>query len=218
MHSKTDVQWTPQDKTKIFELGQIFAGVVVGAILGIAGMIYNQGREMSHLEEVVSHLPQPEVTAPAISKSMPGDAENSADLPVRPTVKPEKLDNIIRREQKKSVKESWGEAAYQSFTEQDLNSFEERHVPAQIAAELRQDDEFLDVVNAIRALPPTDRQKLLIACRTPLHPTWAELGEISRKGQTVSGQTAEILIADAIVDLVQNLVKLPADQFKKLYT
>jgi hypothetical protein len=134
------------------------------------------------------------------------------------TGKPDKLRLIIQTEEKKYVKESYGEEAYQSFTQKDLDSFTKENRPAQIVAELEHNNEFLDVVHEIKVMPAAERQHLLDSCRELSHPKWGELGKISREGQTDAGQQAERMIATAVVAKVQQLLQLSDADFKRLYT
>ncbi|MDP6420784.1 MAG: hypothetical protein QF672_05595 [SAR202 cluster bacterium] len=57
----------------------------------------------------------------------------------------------------------------------------------------------------------------MISADKPLRRTWAELGRVSREGQTEAGQEAERMTATAIVNLVKELVILPQDGFGALY-
>ena len=134
-----------------------------------------------------------------------------------PKVDPKKLLEIIRQQQLNNVKESYGEWAYQCFTDDDLNRFVEKKIPSEIANQLKQNNQFLEVILAIKKLQPSKSQKLLDKCLKISRPTWAELGKISREGQTEAGQKAEKMIAKSIVDLVKELYKLPDDEIKKLF-
>jgi hypothetical protein len=63
---------------------------------------------------------------------------------------------------------------------------------------------------------PGAREKLLNEGMNTYKPTWALRKEISPNGQTEAGQKAERLIAEAIVDLVRELYKLPAEKLDAL--
>jgi hypothetical protein len=73
-------------------------------------------------------------------------------------------------------------------------------------------------VLTIKAMPPADRERLLESSRELSHPTWRELGRISREGQTDAGQKAERMIAEAVVADVERLLQLSDDEIRKLYT
>ncbi|MEO0248494.1 MAG: hypothetical protein ABIN58_02900 [candidate division WOR-3 bacterium] len=122
-------------------------------------------------------------------------------------VNPETLREIIEEQQRKNVRESYGIWAHQCFTDDDLNQFISSGQAARIALSLKGSKQFMAVVSALKKLPAKQRQKLLGSCRRPLRKTWAQLGRISSEGQTEAGQQAEKLIADAIVDLVEELIK-----------
>jgi hypothetical protein len=138
--------------------------------------------------------------------------------PTLSTVKPDKLIEIIREQQEKNVRLSYAEAASQNFSDLDLANFIKEKKPAKIAEELKRDNEFLDTVLAIKAMPATERQRLLERALTIYKPTWAQLGRIDPKGQTEAGQKAEKVIAETIVNLVRDLSKLTDADIRKLYT
>jgi hypothetical protein len=127
--------------------------------------------------------------------------------------KPEQIISIIQEQQRKNVKESWGELAQQGFTDDDLNRFVQTRTTERITDSLKRDPRFLDVVLAIRKMEPSKRSALLISAEKPLRPTWAELGRISSEGQTEAGQKVERMIATAIINFVKELVKIPDDKF-----
>jgi Domain of unknown function (DUF4145) len=127
-----------------------------------------------------------------------------ADLaPPCPGPAPEALADLIKGQQRLHVRESYGEAGHECFTDEDLRRFRQGEEAERIAGAMRGDSRFRAVLAAIRELPPVDRHLLLEGCRKPLRRTWAELGAITREGQTEAGQEAELLIATAIVALVK---------------
>jgi len=126
------------------------------------------------------------------------------------------LSDLIKEQQRNNVRESYGVWAQECFTWIDLKEFTSEHKPARIADGLKHTQDFVNVVLIIKAMPQDRQQALLKAARRPLRPTWAEIGEISRKGQTDAGQEAERLIANAIVDSVADLIRLPALEIQRL--
>jgi len=128
------------------------------------------------------------------------------------------LIEIIIKQQQDNVRESYGEAAGQNFSDQDFKEFIKKGIPKKIVDQLKTDNEFLDVVLAIKYMTPTERQKLLNKGLNTYKPTWAQLVRIDPKGQTEKGQQAEKMIAKAIVDLAKELSKLSDDDIRKLYT
>jgi len=190
----------------------VIGGVVIGAILGIAGTFYFQGQKLATLESQVEQLKnRPVETASSQSSSRPETSKSS-------TVKPEELLEIIKSQQKAEVKASSGESASTSFTTDDLKEFKRKNVPESVANKLKGDSHFIDVVLAIKQMEPTPRQKLLNQGMETYKKTFDQLGQVSREGQTNAGQEAEQLIAKAVVDLVKELYGLPVeklDEYRK---
>lgn len=125
----------------------------------------------------------------------------------------------IQKSQKKYVRESYGEWAHQCFTDLDYQAFLQGKRPQLIARNLKGNRKFMEAVIALKAMPEKERVRFIEGCRRPLRPTWAQLGRISREGQTVAGQQAELEIADAVAETVLELLKLSDDEiftvFKK---
>ena len=119
---------------------------------------------------------------------------------------------LIERLQKKYVRESYGELAHQCFTDIDYQAFTMDKRPQKIAQKLKGNREFMEAVLALKAMPEEERNQFVKRCRRPLRPTWAQLGRISKEGQTVAGQRAEIDIADAVADTVLNLLNLSNEE------
>jgi len=166
----------------------------------------------------VSWKTPPSSPSPSPVVSITPLTADGRSTPRPPNVRPDKLLEIIKQQQRLHVKESYGELANQCFTENDLRKFVSDRQATQIADELKRSNELLDIVQAVKAMAPTDRQNLLEAGLHTYKPTWEQLGKVDRQGQTVAGQNAEKMIAEAIVNLVKNLSKLSDDDLKKLYT
>jgi hypothetical protein len=124
---------------------------------------------------------------------------------------------IIQRAQKANVRPSFGEYAYQSFTDQDYRSFTEEGQAWKIAARLVRDRAFMEAVLALQQMPEEDAQSLLKSDRKPLHATWSQLGRISAAGQTEAGQRAELDIANAIVEIAVRLSALSHAQVEAIF-
>ncbi|MEW6211318.1 MAG: hypothetical protein AB1631_23335 [Acidobacteriota bacterium] len=122
-------------------------------------------------------------------------------------IKPETLREIIQAEQRRNVRESYGELAHECFTDIDLKEFLSEGRAAKIAARLKTSKRFLASVDTVKAMPEIERKRFLNSLRAPLRRTWAEMGRISSEGQTIAGQRAELAIANAIVDLVEALIE-----------
>jgi hypothetical protein len=190
--------------------GQIIGGVVIGAILGIAGTFYFQGQKLATLESQIEQLKnKPTETTSKEPSTSPVPSKSS-------TVNPQELLEIIKSQQKVEVKESRGESASQNFNREDLAAFKKKNVPKVVKERLRHDSHFIDVVLAIKQMEPTPRQNLLNTGLQTYKKTWAELGKVSSEGQTDTGQEAEQMIAKAIVDLVKELYSLSAEKLNEL--
>lgn len=117
---------------------------------------------------------------------------------------------IIQKQQRLNVCKSYGEWAQECFTWVDLNEFRRTGKLAQIAQALKGLKEIAQIVSSLEALPMSQRDSLPRTYRQPLRKTWAQLGRISPEGQTEAGQQAEMLIANAIVDMVRNHLGHPS--------
>jgi hypothetical protein len=161
--------------------------------------------------------PKPQV--PWEETSLVGDVcfvEPCQPAVITSTVSPEELLVVIKSQQQSEVKESYGEYRGQNFSDEDLKAFKEKNTPQAVAERLRRDGHFIDVVLAIKRMEPGARQQLLGVGVQTYRKTWAELGRMSREGQTEAGQEADRLIAKAIVDLVKELYNLPVEKLEKL--
>lgn len=167
-----------------------------------------------NVKELSMSLPQQDIDVLNKLTTMP------VPTPTQSTIKPEKLFEIIKSKQTEKVKLSTGEYAYNSFTDKNLQEFISQNIPSQVTSELKKDNGFLDVILVIKAMNPTDRQKLLEKGATTYKQTFEQFGSVdpTGKAQTVDGQKAERLIAEAIVNLVKDLIKLSEEEFKKLQT
>ena len=88
----------------------------------------------------------------------------------------------------------------------DYRYFVEDDVPGQIKKMLAKDQKFAAIVADIRQMSNAERSRLLYRAQRTYKATWKQIGCISRRGQTLAGQKAERLCAEAIVGLVkQNL-------------
>jgi hypothetical protein len=116
------------------------------------------------------------------------------------------LTEIVKQEQKKNVRESFGEKASECFTDVNLKAFHDSNTVSGIVRRLRRDPAFLAVVDKIRTLSEGQRTDVLASAESTYKPTWAELGRIDRLGQTDAGQAAEKEIAQGIVALAKEIL------------
>jgi hypothetical protein len=134
--------------------------------------------------------------------------------PVLP--KPDTLIEIILREQRNNVRESYGKLKGQNFSDLDLGEFIKAKTVELITERLKTEGEFLDLVLAIKRMEATERQKLSFRAANTFKRTWDQRGRVDKEGQTDAGQKAERMIAEGIVELVKELSRLSDDEIKKL--
>lgn len=126
-----------------------------------------------------------------------------------------KLSQIIKKQQKRYVKESCGTLDYQCFTEKDLERFKGNRTTTVVTNSLQQDISFWRVILWLKNLPTERKENMFEQAKETYKPTWAELGEVSCKGQTQAGQEAERMIADAVEKLARDLEKRPEQDILK---
>jgi hypothetical protein len=201
------------DNTTIRVIVCIF-GVLM---LAVAFQVYRSDQQPSVRDSNVAATSQPPAAFPAPNdtNSTHAGTPTPTQTPTRLLPKPHILIEIIVKKQQENVRESYGEAAGQNFSDQDLREFIRKEVPAQISRELKTDSEFLEVVLVIKHMDPIERQKLLNEGLNKYKRTWAQMGRIDREGQTEAGQTAEKMIAKTIVDLVKDLSKRSDDNLSQ---
>jgi len=129
--------------------------------------------------------------------------------------KPERLINIIEQVQREHVRDSIGTAPNECFTDSDLRVFRNNQIAAQSVGGLRNDQDFIAVVHAIKNMNTEEQLYLLDRGQKTYRRTWQELhlnpnissADELRKGQTVAGQEAERLIAEAVIQLVKQMIR-----------
>jgi hypothetical protein len=109
---------------------------------------------------------------------------------------------LVKRVQREHVRESFGEAGHECFTDDNLEEFQRNRIPETICDRLSINDGFIELVKDITNLEAREKSSILKELRTVYKPTWAEIGRISPEGQTDAGQEAERQIANAIADLI----------------
>lgn len=125
------------------------------------------------------------------------------DWPERTGRTPEQmLEDLIRLQQLKHVKQSTGEMAHEAFTDLDYEAFRAADVPQQIVSRLKGADDFAIVAAALRALPSERLAAGLLSARRIARPTWRQMGFIDAegRGQTEAGHFADLSVADAIAN------------------
>jgi hypothetical protein len=126
--------------------------------------------------------------------------------PAQVTVTGKDLHEIVQNVQRAMVRESWGEDSASCFTDLDLQEMRRSGLLNRLADRLRTDKVFLEALEKLRALPADERARALRESRVPMRQRWDQIGEISRRGTTIAGQQAEVMIANRIVDLAEELL------------
>jgi hypothetical protein len=124
------------------------------------------------------------------------------------------VSDLVRWQQEKNVKESTGES--DCFTDRDLADFRAARIQKEVVIRLRQDADFEVIVAALRTLPPETLVQGLRDARQVARPTWRQMGFIDRdgRGQTEAGHSADVLVAEAIVDALASAAGVAVDQIR----
>ena len=186
---------------------QVSIGVVV---LGIGGYLFQLPERVTRVEEQIKYI---EKRIDILEMRSQNISQGSETTYMPTEVNPLELQVFIRTKQSEKVKTSYNENS--CFTEADLKSFKDSRTPDQTVNELMMDNSFFDLVIVIKNMNPTDRQKLLDTSSKMAKSSWTTMGEISAAGQTESGREAELLIANAIVVKIKELVYLSVDEINK---
>jgi hypothetical protein len=129
---------------------------------------------------------------------------------VADTTNPEELINIIKRIQKKYVRESWGIYKEECFTDIDFEKFNNDGSLYEIKNSIENDRIFAVLIRRIEEMPLAQRADLLSRAENTYKKTWAALNlnpanssrEQLRAGQTEAGSNAERAIAEAVAGYV----------------
>jgi hypothetical protein len=153
------------------------------------------------------------------SSPSPQSSSGPSSRPTEPStvalkVDPERLISFVKQLQTEYVQDSTGIEAHECFTKDDFNQFVSDKKTAEIVERLRNDNDFRNLVSAIRDLSFDKRSDLLSRASNIYRRTWSELklnpktasADELRKGQTLEGMKAEKLIAQAVVNLVRQML------------
>jgi hypothetical protein len=133
--------------------------------------------------------------------------DNQVSVIIADTSNPDELLNIIRRLQKKYVRDSWGKLDYECFTEVDLEKFNNEGILFKIVTSLEKDKGFKSLTERIGRMPIAQRADLLNRAENTYKRTWSQLNfnpntssrEQLLTGQTEAGTKAEKSIAETVV-------------------
>jgi len=120
----------------------------------------------------------------------------------------EDLARYIRDEQSRHVRLSRGIYAYQCFTDDDLRKFRAARTAESVAQAARRSPRFRAIVAAVATLSVEQQRSILSDASQLAHPTWEELGRITRdgSGQTVAGATAERELSEVLVKAAKEIM------------
>lgn len=197
------------EKKHNFDLTQLILAVAASTILGIGATIFTLNGKMERMEEQITDLKEHTLVNQAPINSI------SNSIPSVTNVNPLKLESFIKDQQKQNVKTSYSDA--NCFKTTDLDLFKKNKKQNLIVADLMNNNAFIDLIISYRKLAPTERQTLLNRFSKIAKKTWDELGVISPEGQTVAGKEAELLISNAIVTKIEEMMSQSLDELKKYY-
>jgi hypothetical protein len=181
------------------------------------------GRSGSPARSALVYLPEPAEPTPTADQMEPASgsaAKSSAsaapvpaitlDAPAWAKYQSHALIKLIRERQAQEVGLSTGEWDYECFTDGKLEEFVRRDVPGQATKRLMTEEDFCRILTDVRGMSASERSLLLQCARRCYRPTWAELGRVSKDGQTTAGQRAERLLAEAIADFLEAQLSQPS--------
>ena len=196
-------------------ISSVYANIIVAAIVSFFTVFFALNINIARFDERIKSLDQRvtriENQFDALEKR--GIWSSTVHTDASGEINPLELQNIIRAKQSQNVKIS--EDPSNCFTDKDLKVFKDNKIPDQVVNELLMENSFFDLVFVIKKMSPTDRQKLLDTSSNIAKKTWSSLGEISAEGQTDTGHEAELLIANAIVSKVKELISLSNEEINK---
>lgn len=115
------------------------------------------------------------------------------------------LNRFIRDMQLKYVERSYQNNKLECFTDVDLAKFKTGFKVLQ--ADILSEPSFAQIEKLMSHIPNAERKLIYERALKVYAPTWTEIGEVSSKGQTLAGQTAEKMIAKYVVDVLTGKIK-----------
>jgi len=119
------------------------------------------------------------------------------------------LRNLLSELHARHVRPSFGPYEGECYTDQMLQQMIATKEHRAIAQEQKDTPAFQEIITRIRSLRPEQQRLVLRATRSfASHKTWADLGgQPTPDGQTVAGVRAEVLLSQAVTDLIDQLIK-----------
>ena len=184
------VRLTKEWKEYTIDLSQADLSSVIGGFCFSLNADENSGGCVFYLDDVVIVAEQ--IPTPLDNKAGITQSEGAIGA----------IHEAIMAAQKANVRESSGTDSYECFTGRDYSNFRSAKTADKIAAELLAQREIQAAILTLRKKSVAQREEIVKQWRCPLRKTWAQLGRISREGQTDAGQQAETDIANAVVDAI----------------
>jgi hypothetical protein len=103
------------------------------------------------------------------------------------------------------------------YTWDDRNRFLSGNGIQTILNKAKGNTNFIEGVIAIKSLPKEKLSNLFREWRKPVYPTWAMQGHIGPDGTTDAGYQTQQDIADALVTLVEELLKYSKEEIVKIW-
>jgi len=115
--------------------------------------------------------------------------------------------NLILSNQARYVFDSYGKWASECVTWNDLAIFKSNKIPASVSSSLKENPSFKSLILSLKNLPSAKWQSIRSKGLQTYEPTWEQVGHVSRDAQSVAGQVEESLIAQAVVEAADALMK-----------
>ena len=197
---------------------KVIIGVIVITLAGVSNVILKLSERVTTLEINVlkASLANPNDARAALDLSAGTAITPASDIP---TIKPERLLEIITSAQLYYIPASIGEEDFESFTDDEFVEFIDSGAPKNIANRIARQKVFVAIAFNLKRLDPIERDDLLIEAEGLHRPTFAQLGRIPRdgSGQTDAGSRAELAVARAIVSEVKQFLKLSEQELHQTY-
>lgn len=187
-------------------IGPIIAALIA-AVMTFVGIYLTYERRLSTLEGKITIL----------EKTISETNKGNSPVPVIPiTNDKDALVKAVKSQQKKYVKDSYGEAAGQNFSQKDLGVFIKNNTAKKSVQELIDNEVLIEIIEGLKGISAVERTSILDSASHTYKKTWGKIDKISIEGQTVAGQSAEKAIADEIVNFIKTNLNKTTSEIKKI--